>query len=103
MGVFEKLEEALVRGDIVDYSVAPTTLDEIFLGFAGGLLRRNFVCRSELAVTNDPSYMDQIKTKLGILDNFRSKSINHMKTITECEDLLSARERSTRARGPGST
>lgn len=86
--VFEKLEEALVRGDIVDYSVAPTTLDEIFLGFAGGLLRRNFVCRSELAVTNDPSYKDQIKTKLGILDNFRSKSFNHMKTITECEDLL---------------
>jgi len=94
--IFEKLERLLVQGYITDYSVSPTTLDEIFLGFAGGLLERNFVCRSELAVQthslmeSKESIREHNEAKLEILNNFRSNSFNHLKSIDMTEDMLTS-------------
>lgn len=94
--IFEKLEGLLVQGYITDYSVSPTTLDEIFLGFAGGLLERNFVCRSELAVQtyslmeSKESIREHKDAKLEILNNFRSNSFNHLKSIDLTEGMLTA-------------
>ena len=104
--VFDQLEAFMDTGAIVDYSVSPTTLEEIFLGFAGGLLERNFVCRSQLVVSQEDNEMNMkmIQSKLDILDTFRSNTFNHMKTITECADLIrTASEKKTKSKQWGRT
>jgi ABC-type multidrug transport system ATPase subunit len=86
--VFEQVEEVVCTEDIVDYSISPTTLEEVFLGFAGGLLRSNFVCRSQLAASGVVNGL--MKERLRELQNqsqkLRQDSIG--RSITFCEDLL---------------
>merc|ERR1719375_2757649 len=88
--IFEKLEGLLVQGYITDYSVSPTTLDEIFLGFAGGLLQRNFVCRTELAVSvTDFTYNEEVKNRLSIMENrsHQAASYRRSKSFGNAQEL----------------
>ena len=88
--VFEELEKVFTRGDIMDYSVSPTTLDEIFLGFAGGLLQRNFVCRTELAVSvTDFTYNEEVKNRLSIMENrsHQAASYRRSKSFGNAQEL----------------
>ena len=49
--VFEQIEDK--QDDILDYSVSPTTLEEIFLGFAGGLMHNKGLCHTSITIKEE--------------------------------------------------